>query len=679
MSSNHLVGQKSPYLLQHLNNPVDWYPWGEEAFQKAKTQQKPVLLSIGYSTCHWCHVMAHESFEDVDIAKIINQHFVAIKVDREERPDLDHIYMSVTTMLTGQGGWPMTVFLTPEAKPFYAGTYFPPYAKWGSPGFVDVLNSVAQGWEQQRENILSSSDQITQLLNEQAQKAVVASQVPDVGLLQRTQQQISMQFDRNNGGFGSAPKFPMGHQISFLLRCHQRYKDQGSLAMAEASLMAMSRGGINDLIGGGFHRYSTDAYWHVPHFEKMLYDQALLIKAYLEAYQVTGNKEYAWIAKNTLDYVVRDMQDAQGGFYSAEDADSLVAGSDHKSEGAFYIWSEDEIKQVLGQETAKIFNYVYGVKPQGNARSDPHGEFINKNILYQAHTIEEASQEFNQDPLSIEQMLEKAKQQLFDLRNTRVRPHLDDKILTDWNGLMIGAFALAGCVLNEASYITVARKAADFILNHLQSSDKLYHRWRESEAGIEGMLDDYAFLINGLLDLYEASFDEKYLNHAKGLAKRMLDLFEDTEKGGFYLTPQDSKKLIANPKDIYDGAIPSGNSVAAAVVMRLHHIDSDPRWIKSFEGIMKIFSSLIEKSPSAYTFILSMLDFYYGPTLNITLEGSINDSRLDQMKRVVYKHYIPNKSIMFHLSKGKSKAYVCQGNVCQQPTESLEILEKQLL
>ena len=679
MSSNHLVGQKSPYLLQHVDNPVDWYPWNEEAFEKSQREQKPILLSIGYSTCHWCHVMAHESFENENIAKIINEYFVAIKVDREERPDLDHVYMSATTMLTGQGGWPMTVFLTPKGKPFYAGTYFPPYAKWGSAGFVDVLNSIAQTWEKQREQIVSSSEEITQLLNEHTQKSVVASAIPEVELLEKAYQQISMQFDRQNGGFGTAPKFPMGHQLSFLLRCYKRYGDKSSLSMVEATLMAMSKGGINDLMAGGFHRYSTDTYWHIPHFEKMLYDQALLIKVYLEAYQITGKKEYAFVAKNTLDYVVRDMQDVQGGFYSAEDADSQVPGSEHKSEGAFYVWSEDEINQILGQEISEVFKYVYGVKAQGNASSDPHGEFIGKNILYEAHTLEEASTQFKKDVSVIEKFLDRAKAQLFEARKNRSRPHLDDKVLTDWNGLMIGVFAIAGCVLNEASYLSSAQKAADFIMNNMMFQNKLQHRWRQGEAGIEGMLDDYAFFINGLLDLYEACFDLKYLTEAQRLAEQMIDLFEDEAKGGFYLTDKNAKELIVRPKDIYDGAIPSGNSVAASVVIRFYHLTSDPKWMGYFERIMKVFGPLIEKNPSAYTYALSMLDFYYGSSLNITLEGPQNDSILAQMKRVVYKHYIPNKSLLFRLGNSKGKAYVCRGNICHEPTESVEALENQLL
>ena len=678
MSSNHLVGQKSPYLLQHVDNPVDWYPWTEEALQKSSIEQKPILLSIGYSTCHWCHVMAHESFENQDIAKIINKYFIAIKVDREERPDLDHIYMSATMMLTGQGGWPMTVFLTPKGKPFYAGTYFPPYAKWGSAGFIDVLHTVAQAWEKQREEILSSSEEITRALLEQTQKATVSSKVPGVTLLDNAYQQISMQFDRQHGGFGTAPKFPMGHQLSFLLRYYKRCKNDNSLAMVEASLVAMAKGGINDHLAGGFHRYSTDAYWHVSHFEKMLYDQALLTRVYLEAYQITGNKEYAFIAKKTLDYVLRDMQDAQGGFYSAQDADSLTLGSDHKKEGAFYIWSQSEINSALGAESAEIFNYFYGVQADGNARHDPQGEFVGNNILYEAHTIEEASKQFQKDALVIEEILKEAKSQLFKIRSRRSRPHLDDKVMTDWNGLMIGVLAMAGCVLNDPSYISSAQKAADFIMNNLHSQKKLLHRWRQGQANIDGMLDDYAFFVNGLLDLYEACFDLKYFTEAQRLAGDMINLFEDKDRGGFYLTPKDVPELIVRPKDIYDGAIPSGNSVAAFVVIRLYHLTSDLEWKECFEKTMKVFAPLIEKNPSAYSFALSILDFYYGPSLNITFEGPLNDSVLAQMKRVVYKHYIPNKSLLFRLGS-VTKAYICRENACQEPTGNIDTLESQLL
>ena len=422
---NHLIGEKSPYLLQHAHNPVNWFPWEKSAFEKAKQEDKPVLLSVGYSTCHWCHVMAHESFEDDGIAKIINDHFIAIKVDREERPDIDHIYMTATTAMTGQGGWPLTVFLTPQGDPFYGGTYFPPYAKWGSVGFIDLLNSIASGWKSDRENILSSGRSITESLRRHAQTAP-SSEIIDKTFLDRAFRQMRGQFDADNGGFGSSPKFPMGHNLSFLLRYYKRREEPEALSMVEKTLTEMARGGIWDHLGGGFHRYSTDQRWHVPHFEKMLYDQALLSRAYLEAYQVTGSAEYSKVAREILDYVLTSMTDKKGGFYSAEDADSLDGGS--LKEGAFYVFSQHEIEKALGKDAAAVFNYCYGVLPQGNAGFDPHGEFKGKNILYRAHSLKEAADEFLKQKDEIQGILTEGRSKLLALRNQRPRPHLDDKV-----------------------------------------------------------------------------------------------------------------------------------------------------------------------------------------------------------------------------------------------------------
>jgi len=676
---NHLADQKSPYLLQHADNPVDWYPWTSEALGKAQKEQKPILLSIGYSTCHWCHVMAHESFENLDTAKFINEHFVAIKVDREERPDLDQIYMSAVTAMTGQGGWPLTVFLTPQGKPFYGGTYFPPLAKWGSPGFMDLLKTVAHAWKNQNQDILSTSEKITQLLHDQTQKIVVDAKTPSVLLLEMAYLQITSQFDRKNGGFGSAPKFPMGHQLSFLLRYYKRSHEAEALEIVERTLTAIAHGGIYDHLGGGFHRYSTDANWHVPHFEKMLYDQALLTKTYLESYQLTGNAHYARIAKETLDYVLRDMQQPEGGFYCAEDADSLTPDGTRKSEGAYYIWSKEEITGVLAKEEAEIFNYAFGVAPEGNAKFDPHDEFQGKNILYLAHSLEDVASQFNIDVPQAQEILNKAKSKLFDFRKGRSRPHLDDKILTDWNGLMLGVLSFAGVVLGEERYITAAKRAADFMLLHLKRQGRLLHCWRQGQADILATLEDYAFFINGLIDLYEASFDEQYLNEAKGLTEDMINLFEDRAQGGFYLTANDAPELIIRPKEIYDGAIPSGNSVAAYVLVRIQLLTLEDKWLAHVENIFKVFFTSIEERPPAYTFALCALDFYLGPSLNIVLEGPLEDSKLAQMKRVVYKYFIPNKSLLFKPSTVPATVYVCQLNVCQKPTQEISELEKQLL
>ncbi len=680
MSSNpnHLVGQRNPYLLQHIHNPVDWYPWEEEALNKAIKEQKPILLSIGYSTCHWCHVMAHESFENEDIAKIINESFIAIKVDREDRPDLDQIYMAAVTAMTGQGGWPLTVFLTSEGKPFFGGTYFPPFAKWGSPGFMDLLQTISQAWQNQRAEILSSSNQITQALLEQTQRFTQTTQLPQLSLLERAFQSISSQFDRLNGGFGGTPKFPMGHYLSFLLRFYKRSGDKNILSMVESTLRAIASGGIYDHLGGGFHRYSTDAYWHVPHFEKMLYDQALLVKAYLECYQVTGDLQYALIVRETLDYVLREMQHPEGGFYCAQDADSLSLEVGHTIEGAFYVWSKKEITEILGEENASIFCYAFGVEDEGNAKQDPHGEFVGKNILYIAHSFIDVAVHFKKDIDQINQIIKKAKYQLFNVRKSRPSPHLDNKILSDWNGLMLGVFSFAGVVLDEPRYIFEAKRSADFILTHMKLKNRLLHSWCQNQSNILGTLEDYSFFINGLLDLYEASLEDQYLLEAKKFTDDMILLFEDKSQGGFFLTANDVQNLIIRPKDIYDGAIPSGNSVAAHLLIRIYLMSSEQKWFDSLERLFKAFAEIIETSPSAYSFALCALDFYLGPSINVVLEGKKTDPILSQMQKVIYKHFIPNKSLVFRSNQTTSQAYVCKQNVCQKSTQDLAELEKQL-
>ncbi len=679
MPSNHLLGQKSPYLIQHIDNPVDWYPWGEEAFKLSATQQKPILLSIGYSTCHWCHVMAHESFENQEIAKILNEHFISIKVDREERPDIDQIYMTAASMMTGQGGWPLTVFMTSEGKPFYAGTYFPPYPKWGAPGFIDVLNSVTQAWQNQREQLLASSEEITRVLSGQNQNVLNSDSELEIEILDKAFEQISNHFDRDNGGFGGSPKFPMGHQLSFLLRYYLSKKNENALFMVEQTLNAISKGGIYDHLGGGFHRYSTDAYWHIPHFEKMLYDQALLIKVYLECYQITGKSEYALIIKETLNYVLRDLTHPEGGFYTAEDADSIISGSDDKAEGAFYVWSQEEISKLLNQKQADIFNYIYGVRPGGNARVDPHGEFIALNILYIEHSLEQAADHFKLPLLEVVEIVKQAKNELFQHRTQRARPYLDDKVLADWNGLMIGVFAQAGCILNEPSYINSAKRAAEFVINKHYSNTRLLHSWCKNESSVEGMLNDYAFLINGLLDLYEANFDEKYFNKAKDLGEQMIILFSDDLNGGFYLTSNKATDLIVRPKDHYDGAIPSGNSGAVYGLIRLYHMTSEAKWSNSLKNTFHNFAPLINKSPSAYTFALCALDFYFNDSRSISIEGRLTDSKLAHLQRVVYKHYIPSKIMKFTQKDSELQVSVCYGNVCHQATTDLALIEEQLL
>jgi uncharacterized protein len=657
--TNHLINEKSPYLLQHSHNPVDWYPWGKPAFDRAALEDKPVLLSVGYSTCHWCHVMAHESFEDEGISKIINDHFIAIKVDREERPDIDHIYMTATTSLTGQGGWPLTVFLTPQGDPFYGGTYFPPYAKWGSPGFADLLSSIAKAWRSDRENILSSSHSITEGLRQHAQ-APVSPGTMDETLLDKAFRQLRGQFDPANGGFGSAPKFPMGHNLSFLLRYYKRSSSQEALNMAEFTLTAMSRGGIWDHLGGGFHRYSTDQNWHVPHFEKMLYDQALLSRAYLEAYQATAGEPYALVAREILDYVLRDMTDALGGFYSAEDADSEGV------EGAFYVFSGSEIIEALGSEAAAVFNYCYGVLPQG------------ENILHLAHGIEEAAGEFSKKKNEIQDILKESRIKLSALRAKRPHPYKDNKVLCDWNGLMIASFAFAGRVLEEPKYARAAAKAADFILGSMMVNGRLLHRWREGEAGIAATLEDYAFFIYGLLDLYEAGFDEKYLDAAQGLAEGMIKFFSD-QAGGFYMTASDAESLIIRPKEAYDGALPSGNSAAALILLRLYALTKKDIYNSQAEALFSCFASSVARAPYAHCFLLSALDWHLQGPLEITFQGAGDDAMIAKMLKVLYKHFMPCKAVKFNPALDRGQAHICYRGVCKAPMDSVDLFEREIL
>lgn len=662
---NHLSTEKSPYLLQHADNPVDWHPWGQEAFDKALREQKPVFLSIGYSTCHWCHVMAHESFENDDIARLLNSHFISIKVDREERPDIDHIYMTAVTAMTGQGGWPLSVFLTPEARPFFGGTYFPPYAKWGAMGFKDLLVSLAGAWKEKRGEIDVSAAEIAGIL--QARTQPVAEKIPlqeaeASEMCAQARRQLAAHFDPQYGGFGEAPKFPMGHNLSFLLCDHARTKEAESLSIVEKTLASMARSGTYDHLGGGFHRYATDRQWQVPHFEKMLYDQALLVLAYAQAYQETGNALYCRTVRETLDYVLRDMTSAEGGFYCAEDADS------EGYEGRFYIWSAKEIQEVLGPDAA-LFNRTYGIGPGGNVRSDPHGEFVGQNILGLAQDV--APQD--EGPLA------QARQKLFARRIQRIRPHLDDKVLTDWNGLMVAAMSFAGCVLNEPRYIQAAAAAADFILEHLAKNGRLLHRWRKGEAAIDGMLEDYAFFLYGLEQLYEATFEERYLQKAQELARQMAEHFEDKERGGFFMTAGDAPGLIARPQDIYDGALPSGNSVAAYALVKLHYLTGQEVFMAQAREAFGRFAAAVSQMPSGYCFFLVALDFGLFAPVEVTLRAPAGDeATIAKIRKVVYKHFVPGLVFKYVPADGPWAASVCRGAVCLPPVNDLAALEKTL-
>ena len=703
-SYNHLIKEKSPYLLQHAENPVDWYPWGEEAFNRAVKEDKPIFLSIGYSTCHWCHVMAHESFENKELAKLINQYFIAIKVDREERPDIDNIYMRAVTAMTGQGGWPLTVILTPDKKPFFGGTYFPLHSKWGRQGLFEILDAIRQSWKSEKIKIIESSQSLTAIL----QKDVLDA---EKGGKQELKQQIFEQayvqflrtYENEFGGFGYAPKFPMGHNLSFLLRYWKRTSEPKALAMVEKTLTEMAKGGIYDHIGGGFHRYATDHQWQIPHFEKMLYDQAILARAYLEAYQVTHNERYAQTAREIFDYVIRDMQDDNGGFYSAEDADSYdpdeygkmsLSKGQHfeKKEGAFYLWQQQEINHILNKEEADIFNYYFDIKANGNAKEDPQGEFTGKNIIYVAHDLKETAAYFGKSEEDISQILKVSKVKLFKVRCQRPRPHLDDKILSDWNGLMISSLALGASVFNEPKYQQAAEQSAQFILKHLMTKKgRLMHRYRDGESAVTGTIEDYAFFIDGLLDLYESTFNVHYLTEAVRLSEDMLKLFWDEKKGGFYFTAYDAEKLLFKQKEAYDGAIPSGNSIAALDLVRLSHLTFDKKWDIKVDQLFSAFAEQIMRAPNSHAQMLTALDFIFGPAKEIVI-ASFQQKDIFNFHKSIYNYFIPNKVVLFNDAdevtqispfiknqrplEGKTTVYVCENHVCKLPVQDLEVFKK---
>ncbi|HYR58056.1 MAG TPA: thioredoxin domain-containing protein, partial [Chthoniobacteraceae bacterium] len=582
MTTNALAREKSPYLLQHAHNPVQWYPWGEQAFEKARREHKPIFLSVGYSTCHWCHVMAHESFENPEIAKLMNEHFVNVKVDREERPDVDRVYMTYVQATTGGGGWPMSVFLTPELKPFYGGTYFPPDDRYGRPGFPTVLRRLAEAWEKDRENVSTAAANAVSALREYTSTGPAKSGAPGKEALDAAFSQFARTFDDELGGFGGAPKFPRPVSLNFLFRYHAREgaeSHDGTLAasMALLTLRKMADGGMHDHLGGGFHRYSVDRFWHVPHYEKMLYDQAQLAASYLDAFQITGDAQYSATARDILDYVRRDLTDKGGGFYSAEDADSLLEhGKPEHREGAFYVWTKDEIVRVLGEDAAAIFNRVFGVEADGNspAGSDPQGELSGKNTLIRRMTRAEAAKFFGKPEAEIEATLAASRAKLLDARARRPRPHLDDKIITAWNGLMISAFARAAQVLDDPAYLEAAQKSARFIRNELWKDGSLSRSYRQGAGTVKGFCDDYAFIIAGLLDLYEADFDTGWLQWALELQARQDALFGD-EHGGYFSVAEGDPHILLRMKEDYDGAEPSATSVTVLNLLTLSHLTND--------------------------------------------------------------------------------------------------------
>ncbi len=697
---NRLVEEKSPYLLQHAYNPVHWYSWSEEAFRQAREQDRPIFLSVGYSTCHWCHVMERESFEDAETAELMNRWFVNIKVDREERPDVDRVYMTYVQASTGSGGWPMSVWLTPDLNPFYGGTYFPPEDRFGRPGFRTVLEKIAEVWQQQRDVVVRSSENMIAQLRGAA--AVFGRQLVDSSVLYRTFKIFQQAYDRRHGGFGAAPKFPRPVTHDFLLRYFARTGDEEAARMVLATLSAMAKGGMYDHLGGGFHRYSVDGFWHVPHFEKMLYDQAQLAVSYLEGYQISRDEFFARIARETIEYVLRDLTDpASGAFYSAEDADSpLEAGRPERAEGAFYVWTQLEIGQLLGPD-AELFNSRYGVKAKGNAE-DPHGELAGKNVLHVMRSLEEMAAS-GRTAEEVEEALEGARQKLRAGRDRRPRPHLDDKVLCAWNGLMISTLARAYQVLghepNASRYLDAARRAARFLTSTLWNEREatLHRRYRDGQVAFQGYLEDYAFLIQALLDLYEACFELEWLRLANRLTERMTELFWDAEGGGFFATSGRDPSVLLRLKDDYDGAEPSGNSIAALNLLRLAAMLDRTEWRQKAELTLQAFSVRLTEAPQALPQMLVAFAFQQDEPTQIVIAGERDDPHTRALLRVVHERFLPNKVLLLadamaraELSStlpflaamtprnSRSTAYVCRHYACEHPVDEPAALSELL-
>ena len=691
---NHLGSEKSLYLRQHADQPVDWYPWKEEALEKAKKEHKPIFLSIGYSTCHWCHVMAHESFDDPEVAKLINQVFIPIKVDREERPDIDKIYMQVALMMTGSGGWPLTIFLTPDKKPFFSATYIPKESQYGRKGLIEIIKKVQDLWKYKYDTI---QQQCNQLLTALEANSVTAKGEPlTEGILEEAYQEFLTRYDRQSGGFGKAPKFPSPHQLLFLLRYWKRTGNGQALMMVEKTLQSMQAGGIFDHIGFGFHRYSTDKDWIVPHFEKMLYDQALLTTAYLEAYQATGESIYQETARKILDYVLRDMVSRGGGFYSAEDADS------EGEEGKFYLWTEKELKEALEKDEFAFTQQYFNTKPEGNLVAMGHSEevFGKQNIFYLGAFGKNEMNDPKEETKNIKEKWSKIRKKLYKIRKKHTSPEKDTKILTDWNGLMIVALAKAGRILEEDYYIQAAKKATNFILSKLVfNQHHLFHRYWEKDAGIPGYLDDYAFFIWGLLELYETTFSVEYLEKALDLNRVLLADFWDEKNGGFYFTSEYNEQLLVRQKELYDGAIPSGNSVAFSNLIRIAHLTGNESLSHKAYELVKAFSSMIKQNPPAYSYFLIGVDFMIGPAYEVIIIGNPDKKDTKEMLRTLQQNYLPRKVVIFRSAEKKvqdivriinfdlpltkitekATAYICKDYICMQPTtdmqKMLELLE----
>jgi uncharacterized protein len=694
---NSLSNCTSPYLLQHAGNPVEWYPWGVEAFERARGEQKPIFLSIGYSTCHWCHVMAHESFENPEIAVLMNRHFINVKVDREERPDVDRLYMAYVQGLTGSGGWPMSVWLTPELKPFFGGTYFPPEDRHGRAGFPSVLLQLAQLWEQSREKIEQEAIRSLAALQASAQSESRTLADPEAPLKQ-TAEYFQRLYDEEWGGFGSAPKFPRPSVLYFLLRQAQAEDDKELLRIVLGTLDRMAAGGIHDHLGGGFHRYSVDPRWHVPHFEKMLYDQAQLATAYLEGWQVTGEKSPADVVHDILGYVRREMTAPEGGFYSAEDADSLLRhGSNEHAEGAFFVWTQEEIEAALPPYDAALFSSHYGILPSGNVDpwSDPHRELLGKNVLMEQRTLAETAALHEFAEHEVMASLARSRNTLLEVRSQRPRPHLDDKILCAWNGLMISAFARAGAIFHESGYLETAVNAAEFLQTHLVNpqTGELRRSWREGAVLEAGFAEDYAFLIQGLLDLYEATFSIRWLQWASHLQVIMDRLFWDEMGGGYFSSAEGDPHLLVRLKDDYDGAEPSANSVASLNLLRLARMLGDTEAEKKAGRIAVLSAHTLERMPGAVPQLLVAISYGLSSGRQIVIAGKPEAADTAALIALARKGFHPNQVILLadggegqawlaervpsiagmHPVEGRAALYRCENFTCAAPVTLSEV------
>ncbi len=682
--SNRLSQETSPYLLQHANNPVDWYPWGEEALQKAAAENKPIFLSVGYSACHWCHVMEHESFEDPQIAAFLNEHFISIKVDREERPDLDQIYMNAVQLLTGHGGWPMSVFLTPQGQPFYGGTYWPNPSRMGMPGFGEICRAVLDAWTERRDQAIEQAGRLTEAVGR------LANHESDSGLgqpalsrtlLDQAAERLKQNFDATHGGWGTQPKFPHPMDIRLLLRLwagHQERRDW--LEMVELTLQQMASGGIYDHLGGGFHRYSVDRKWLVPHFEKMLYDNAQLAVCYVEAFQITGNPLYRQTARETLDYILREMTHQEGGFFSTQDADSEGV------EGKFYVWTPEQIAAVLGPERAATFCRVYDVTPEGN--------FEGRSILNLPKIIQQQARILSRSVADLQAELDQSRAELLAARRQRIPPGLDDKILVSWNSLAIEALALAGAVFWEPRYVDAASQAAEFLLSKMsQSTGRLLHSWRDGQAKFDAYLDDYAYFANALLTLYEATFQPRWVDQAGRLAKIILERFSDPQNGGFFYTADDHEQLITRNKEYQDGSVPSSISAAATLFGRLAKMTGQGEFAHAAEGTLQSASSFLQQFPNASCQMLIALDGRLSPFREFVIAGSLDDADTTTVIQEAWRQFLPHRLIalaspnqnppggseyLADLCRGAQEAkehpalFVCENFTCQQPVTGVE-------